>query len=179
VIALIAPALRLLRVVRVARAAGALRGVRLVRIVGAANRGMNALRRTLKRRGMGYVLVLTAAIGLLGAGGMLSFEPASEVPGGFTSYADALWWTGMLFTSIGSQYWPVTAEGRILGFLLSLYGFAVFGYITAAFASFFVGRDAQSHDGEVAGSGDIAALRREILALRKDLARATAANTPG
>lgn len=82
---------------------------------------------------------------------MLSFKPASEVPGRFSSYADALWWTGMLFTSIGSQYWPVTAEGRILGFLLSLYGFAVFGYITAAFASFFLGRDAQADDGEVAG----------------------------
>lgn len=178
VIALIAPALRLLRVIRVARAASALRGARLVRIVGAANRGMNALRRTLARRRMGYVLGLTAVIGLLGAGGMLSFEPASEVPGGFTSYGDALWWTGMLFTSIGSQYWPVTAEGRILGFLLSLYGFAVFGYITAAFASFFVGRDAQSDEGEVAGSSDIAALRKEIVALRADLARVTAAGSP-
>ena len=170
-IALVAPALRLLRIVRVARAASALRGVRLVRIVGAANRGMNALRRTLERRRLGYVLGLTTLIGLLGAGGMLSFEPASEVPGGFTSYGDALWWTGMLFTSIGSQYWPVTAEGRILGFLLSLYGFAVFGYITAAFASFFVGRDAQSEEGEVAGSSDLAALRREIAALRADLVR--------
>ena len=169
VIALLAPALRLLRIVRVARAATALRGIRLVRIVGTANRGMNALRRTLERRRMGYVLILTAVIGLLGAAGMLSFEPASDVPGGFTSYADALWWTGMLFTSIGSQYWPVTAEGRILGFLLSLYGFAVFGYITAAFASFFVGRDAESDQGEVAGAHDIAALRREIAALRADL----------
>ena len=173
VIALIAPALRLLRIIRAARAASALRGVRLIRIVGTANRGMNALRRTLERRRMGYVLGLTALIGLLGAGGMLSFEPASEVPGGFTSYGDALWWTGMLFTSIGSQYWPVTAEGRILGFLLSLYGFAVFGYITAAFASFFVGRDAESSDGEVAGSSDLAALQKEISALREDLARAT------
>jgi voltage-gated potassium channel len=171
VIALIAPALRLLRIVRVARAATALRGVRLVRIVGAANRGMNALRRTLERRRMGYVLGLTALVGLLGAAGMLSFEPASEVTGGFTSYGDALWWTGMLFTSIGSQYWPVTAEGRILGFLLALYGFAVFGYITATFASFFVGRDAESDDSAVAGSNDIAALRKEIAALRADLGR--------
>ena len=175
VIALVAPALRLLRIVRIARAATALRGARLVRIVGAANRGMNALRRTLERRRLGYVLGLTALIGLLGAGGMLSFEPASEVPGGFASYADALWWTGMLFTSIGSQYWPVTAEGRILGFLLSLYGFAVFGYITAAFASFFVGRDAQSDEGEVAGAADLAALRQEIAALRADLALAGSA----
>ncbi|HEU4962004.1 MAG TPA: ion transporter [Sphingomonas sp.] len=171
-IALVAPALRLLRIVRVARAAAALRGMRLVRIVGAANRGMNALRKTLVRRRLGYVLGLTTVVGLLGAAGMLSFEPASEIPGGFASYGDALWWTGMLFTSIGSQYWPVTAEGRILGFLLSLYGFAVFGYITAAFASFFVGRDAQSSEGDVAGSSDLAALRQEIAALHTDLLRA-------
>lgn len=141
VIALIVPALRLVRALRILRAARALRGVRLVRIVGTANRGMNALRVALKRRGLGYVVVLTAAITLLGAGGMLAFEPASEVDGGFTSYGDALWWTGMLLTTMGSEFWPRTAEGRILCFLLSLYGFGVFGYITASFASFFLGRD--------------------------------------
>ena len=66
---------------------------------------------------------------------MLALEPASEVEGGFTSYGDALWWTAMLTTSIGSEFWPKSPEGRILCFLLSVYGFAVFGYITAAFAS--------------------------------------------
>ena len=32
-----------------------------------------------------------ALVALLGAGGMLAFEPAAESPGGFSSYADALW----------------------------------------------------------------------------------------
>lgn len=141
VIALAVPALRLVRALRVLRAARALRGFRLVRIVGTANRGMNALRVALKRRGLGYVVALTAVIALLGAGGMLAFEPASEVDGGFASYGDALWWTGMLLVTMGSEFWPRTPEGRILCFLLALYGFAVFGYITASFASFFVGRD--------------------------------------
>ena len=113
-----------------------------MRIVGTANRGMNALRASLKRRGLGYLLALTALVALLGAGGMLAFEPAREVEGGFGDYGEALWWTGMLLTSLGSEYWPRTVEGRLLCFLLSLYGFAVFGYITASFASFFVGRDA-------------------------------------
>lgn len=171
VVALLAPAVRLLRAVRVLRAARALRGVRLVRIVGAANRGMNALRKTLKRRRLGYVLGLTALVAALGAGGMLSFEPASETPGGFTSYGDALWWTGMLLTSLGSQYWPVSTEGRILCLLISLYGFAMFGYLTAAFASFFIGRDAESPQGEIVGARDFEALRLEIAALRSELAR--------
>lgn len=144
VIALLVPALRLVRALRVLRAARALRGIRLVRIVGTANRGMNALRAALKRRGLGYVIALTTVVALLGAGGMLAFEPAGEVDGGFTGYGDALWWTGMLLTTMGSAFWPVTTEGRILCFLLSLYGFGVFGYITASFASFFLGRDAQA-----------------------------------
>ena len=154
-IALFVPALRLFRIGAVFRAARALRGLRLVKIVGAANRSMNALRRSLERRGFGYVVGLTLLVLALGAAGMLSFEPAAEVTGGFTSYGDALWWTAMLLTSIGSQFWPATAEGRVLTVLLSLYGFAVFGYITAAFASFFVGRDAERKDGPVAGSGEL------------------------
>lgn len=165
-ISLIVPAFRLLRGIRILRAARALRGARLVRIVGTANRSMNALKGTLRRRGFGYVVGLTGLVTALGAGGMLSFEPAGEVEGGFTSYADALWWTGMLVSTIGSAFWPVTTEGRILTFLLSLYGLAVFGYITASFASFFIGRDAEEENGPVAGAEELAALRREIEALR-------------
>jgi voltage-gated potassium channel len=169
VIALAAPAFRLVRAFRILRAVRAARGLRFVRIVGTANRGMNALRRSLGRRGLSYVLAATALVALLGAGGMLAFEPATEVEGGFRSYADALWWTAMLLTTMGSEFWPRTVEGRALCFLLSLYGFAVFGYITASFASFFVGQEARAGDGEVAGAGDLAALRQEIAALREAL----------
>lgn len=171
VLSLLAPALRMVRALRVLRAARGLRGLRLVRIVGTANRGMNALRVGLGRRGLGYALLLTALVALLGAGGMLAFEPVSEVEGGFASYGEALWWTAMLLTTMGSEFWPRTAEGRVLCFLLSLYGFAVFGYITAAFASFFVGRDAADEEAEVAGARDLAALRDEVAALRGELLR--------
>jgi voltage-gated potassium channel len=169
IIALAVPAFRLVRTFRVVRLARAARGLRLVRIVGTANRGMGALRASLKRRGLGYVMGATVLVVLLGAGGMLAFEPAGEVQGGFTSYADALWWTGMLIATMGSEFWPRTAEGRILCFLLALYGFAVFGYITASFASFFVGRDAASPEAETVGAADIASLRDEIAALRQSL----------
>ena len=171
-IALLAPALRLFAIFRFLRAASALRGFRLVRIVGTANRSMNALRRTLERRKFGYVAVLTLLVVGLGAAGMLSFEPASQVQGGFTSYGDALWWTAMLLTSIGSQYWPVTTEGRLLTVLLSIYGFATFGYITATIASYFVGRDAEEKGGPVAGRSELERLVREVRQLRADLARA-------
>ena len=169
IVALIVPAFRMLRAFRVFRLARAARGLRLVRIVGTANRGMNALRKSLGRRGLGYVLATTIVVALLGAAGMLAFEPALEVEGGFAGYLDALWWTAMLLTTMGSEFWPQTPEGRLLCFLLSLYGFAVFGYITASFASFFVGQEAQAKDSEVAGAGDILALRDEIARLRAEL----------
>ena len=166
IVALLAPALRLLRIAAIARASGVVRGFRLVRVVGVVNRSMNALRRTLRRRAFGYVAVLTAAVWFAGAAGMYNLEPAREIQGGFTSYWDAVWWTGMLLTSIGSQYWPQTTEGRVLGFLLALYGLGILGYITATLASFFIGRDALSNDGDVASSDEIRQLRRDIAKLR-------------
>jgi len=170
-IALVVPALRLVRALAVLRAARALRGIRLVRIIGTANRSMNALKATLRRRQFGYVGGLTTLVLALGAAGMLNFEPAREIEGGFASYWDALWWTGMLVSTMGSGFWPLTTEGRILAFLLSLYGLAVFGYLTATFASFFIGRDAEESAGPVAGSAELAALRKEIEALRLAVAR--------
>jgi voltage-gated potassium channel len=125
------------------------------------------------------VIGLTVTIALLGAGGMLAFEPASEVEGGFVSYLDALWWTGMLLATMGSGFWPRSAEGRILCFLLALYGFAVFGYITASFASFFVERDAASPEGGTVGTADMAALRSEIAALRAEIASEQRPNENG
>lgn len=176
VIALVVPALRLFRAFAVLRAARALRGFRLVRIVGTANRSMNALRATLRRRQFGYVAGLTLLVLALGAAGMLNFEPAEQVEGGFTSYAHALWWTGMLIASIGSDYWPVTTEGRVLSALLAVYGLAVFGYITATFASFFIGRDAEEPGTAVAGSTEMDGLRDEIRALRMALEKGSSPN---
>lgn len=168
ILALIAPAFRFLRVLRLFRLA---RGLRLIRIVGTANRSINALRKSFNRRGFGYVLVSTVLLTLLGAAGMLAFESVNEVEGGFQSYSDALWWTAMLISTIGSDFWPKTAEGRVLTLLLSVYGLAVFGYITASLASFFIGQEAQSHDSEVVGASDLTALRQEIAQLREALRR--------
>ena len=170
ILALLVPALRLFRALTFLRAARALRGLRLVRIVGTANRSMNALRATLQRRGFVYVAGLTILVISLGAAGMLSFENAREVDGGFASYGHALWWTGMLVASIGTDFWPGSTEGRVLAMLLAIYGLAMFGYITATFASFFVGRDAEEQSGPIAGSADIEQLLCEVRALRSELA---------
>lgn len=167
-LALLAPGLRFLRAFRLLRAA---RGLRLVRIVGTANRSIGVLRGGFALSGLGYVMGATAAVILLGAAGMLALEPANQVEGGFRGYVDALWWTAMLVSTMGSGYWPQTLEGRLLTVLLSLYGLAVFGYITASLATFFIGQEAKARDGVVAGAADLDALRREITSLREELRR--------
>jgi voltage-gated potassium channel len=165
-LALIVPALRLFRAFAIFRAVRLIRGARLVRVVGTVNRSMAALRRTLRRRGFGYVLGLTIAVLLVGAAGMLSFERGGPAHSGLNSYGEAVWWTGMLLSSLGTDYWPQSGEGRALSAMLALYGLAVFGYLTATFASFFIGRDASSPGGDLAGSNEVKRLRREIGELR-------------
>ncbi|MBD2185629.1 two pore domain potassium channel family protein [Planktothrix sp. FACHB-1375] len=163
------PALRVFRIVRVVRLLRATRGVRLVRVITSVNRGMRALSSSMNRRGFGYVVTLTLIITLVGSAGMYAFEKDNSDGGGLNNYGTALWWTAMIITTMGSEYWPQTPEGRVLCFLLSLYAFAVFGYVTAAIATFFVGRDAENDEAEIAGAKSIAALHEEIAALRADI----------
>lgn len=169
-LSLILPALRVLRLVRVVRfmrAARAARGIRLVRVIGSLNRGMRALGATMRRRGFGYVVATTILITLGGAAGMFGFE--NDFPDGLHSYGEALWWTAMIMTTMGSAYWPQSPEGRVLCVCLALYAFAVFGYVTATLATYFIGRDADSDEADVAGAKAIARLQAEIAGLRADL----------
>jgi voltage-gated potassium channel len=52
---------------------------------------------------------------------------------------------------------------------LAVYAFAVFGYVTATLATFFVGRDAADAGAEVAGAEQIEKLQTEVAALRAEL----------
>ncbi len=150
-ISVLLPVLRIFRVFRAMRLLRAGRSFNLVRMLTSLNRGLRSVRHTMSKRGAGYIFVLTAIVILVGAAGMAQFEsPESLIEAGLspssgraglTSYGDALWWTIMLLTTIGSEYWPRTLEGRILCIFLSLYALGVFGYITATIATFFVGAD--------------------------------------
>lgn len=168
-ISLVIPALRIVRFARIFRVARGLKSVRLVRVVASLNRGMKSLGATMKRRGLKYVVAITLIVIFGGAAGMYGFENAN----GLKSYGESLWWTTMLITSLGSEYWPQTAEGKALCLLLAIYGFCVFGYITATLASFFVGRDAEEPDAPVAGAREIQKLQKkidELTRLVKDIA---------
>ncbi len=126
----------------------------------------------MKRRGFGYVMLLTLIVTFGGAAGMYAIEKGNE---GFENYGMALWWTGMRVITAGSDFWPVTPGGRGLAFILALFGYAIFGYVTATLATFFIGRDAEEEKAPVAGARDIGKLKEmitdlshKIVALKSD-----------
>jgi voltage-gated potassium channel len=170
-LSLLVPALRIFRIMRVIQPLNSIHGIRgfqLLRITIGTNRGMRLFGASVQRRGFGYVVGLTVIVTLIGSAGMYAFE--REVPNGMiTDYGIALWWTAMVMTTIGSDYFPKTAEGRILCFFLALYAVVVFGYLTATLATFFIDRDAENDDAELASAKSIKALQAEITGLRTDI----------
>ncbi len=158
-ISLLIPALRVFRIFRLIRLLRGLRGIRLVRIVSSLNRSMKSLGATMKRRAFGYVFGITLIITFAGAAGMYALENPNP---GFNTYGMALWWTAMRVITAGNEFNPATPEGRGLAFLLAIFGYTIFGYVTATFATFFIGRDAEEEDAPVAGAKDVAELKAEI-----------------
>lgn len=168
--------LRILRVIRLLRAARAVRSLSLLRLVTSLNRGMRAVRSTVGANTVSYVVALTVIVSFAGAAGMYYFENPGALrqagqPGtGLASFGDAVWWTAMVMTTLGSDYFPKTAEGRILGWLLALYAFAVFGLITGTIASWLIGRRQASVESEASAlAREVAELRSQVAALAERL----------
>ena len=171
-LALVLPAFRLLRFVRVfrfIRLAAAARSLSLIRVLLSLNRGLTTVRRLMARRGFGYVLALTIVVYFVGSAGMVAFEGISRAGNasqGFSSYGHALWWTAMIIATLGTDYWPKTGEGRLLCSVLAIYGFSVFGYITALLATYFIGTD-RKRNFEQPSAPEIRALTSEVETLRR------------
>ncbi|MCO5251100.1 MAG: ion transporter [Candidatus Kapabacteria bacterium] len=163
-ISLFIPALRIFRIFRFVKILRGVRGIRLVRLVSSFNRSMRSLGKTMKRRALGYVIIITLIVIFAGAAGMYALENPTP---GFTSYSLALWWTAMRVITAGNEFNPITTEGRALAFLIAVFGYSIFGYVTATFASYFIGRDAEEKDAPIAGSHEIDELKSEIIALRR------------
>ncbi len=170
-ISLLIPALRVFRIFRFVRLLRGIRGIRLVRVVSSINRSMKSLSATMGRRAFGYVFLLTLVVTFAGAAGMYAIEKTSP---GFNSYGMALWWTAMRVITAGSEHYPSTPEGRGLAFMIAIYGYTIFGYVTAILASFFIGRDAEEKNTPLAGAKDVAELKNEIAALKNAINNLTA-----
>lgn len=158
VIALIVPAFRVLRGFALLKAT---RSIYLVKVVTSVRRGMQILGSVLGRHGFGYIIGLTFIIVLLGAAGIQALESK------FENYGDALWWTAMMITTMGSDFWPQTAEGRILSLGLAIYAFAIFGYIAATVASFIIEKDKKDNSDYQKLLAILEEIKIEIKSLKK------------
>ncbi|MDM4719062.1 ion channel [Micromonospora sp. WMMA1363] len=116
------------------------------------------------------LLVLVAALAVLDAERR---APESSI----TSYSDALWWAAVTITTVGyGDFYPVTAEGRLVAVGLMIGGIGLIGFVTGSLASWIVDRISRRGQ-QVPGRGqqqaataeDVAALRAEIAALRRRL----------
>ncbi len=170
VLAILVPVLRFfpfLQRLPLARALTATFGMQVIWMFASADQGLRSLRRTMGHRGTGYALTFTMLVILAGAAGMLHFENDSADPQGIHSYPKALWWVAMQITNIGSGYRPVTVGGHVICLGISIFAVAIFGYLTAVFAAFFIGRDAEDPKSEIPNQTSIHQLSAEVALLRK------------
>src|ERR671916_821013 len=158
------PFLKILRLAQVLRASRALPTFRLLVFGGRGSQSTLAL---LRRRRLGQLAIISAMVMLVGAA--LGFLIEAGAPGSpIEDFGDALWWSAALVTTIGSELYPVTAAGRILGFVLMIYAIGIFTYFIGSVASVLVAFDAsraqkQGDNGVVELSDDEVEALRSIL----------------
>ncbi len=168
-----------LRPLRLFRAARALRSISLVRFLGGINRGIRVLRTVTRGRQFVYVGGLTVLVILAGAVGGLYFDrDVEDAP--IQSFGDALWWSATMVTTINSDKYVVSLEGRVIAILIRLFAVSVFGFVTASIATYLIGTAAIA-DGPVSKDAnlraEITALHDELSLVRKALAARN--NAPG
>jgi voltage-gated potassium channel len=87
-----------------------------------------------------------------------------------TGYGEAVWWAFTTITTVGyGDRYPVTGEGRLVAVLLMVGGIALLGVVTAAVASWFVGRVAEAAQAQDQADDD--ALRSEVRELAEEVRR--------
>ena len=164
VLVVLLPFLKFLRLARVLRATRALPIFRLLVFGG---RGSGSALTLLRRRRLGQLGIVSVMVILLGAsvGYLLEVGAAGSQ---IENFGDALWWSATTITTVGSELYPVTAGGRILGFVLMLYAIGVFSYFIGAIASVLVDFDVRQQ-AEPETKNEARLTERELAALRSIL----------
>jgi voltage-gated potassium channel len=149
-----------------------LRLLSLIRVVRVLDRRLTT---SLHGRVAAYV-TLTASLVVFMAS-LAVYDAERGAPGAsITHYGDALWWALTTITTVGyGDEYPVTEQGRLVAVLLMVGGIALLGVVTAAVASWFVGRvteaaQAQDDEDDAALRAEVRALALEVRQLRAELA---------
>ncbi|MFM6980006.1 MAG: potassium channel family protein [Micrococcales bacterium] len=84
-----------------------------------------------------YIAVILPTLMFGGSLGVLEAE--QFVPGAtITNFGDAFWWAGVTLFTVGyGDFYPITFEGRIIGFVLMLSGWALLAVLAATVAAHF------------------------------------------
>ncbi|MET8830391.1 potassium channel family protein [Streptomyces sp. NPDC004610] len=122
--------------------------------------------RSLHLKAAGAATAILIVVTLVGAYGIVAAERGA--PGArLTTYPRALWWAAETATTVGyGDFYPVTLWGRLVAVAVMLVGITAYGVVTAALATWFVGRDQERRH---------RAVRRAEAAVERDYAEATRA----
>jgi len=164
-IAMLLPALGFLRLFALARV------IPIVHVGGLAaggSRGTSALRQSIGAHQTVYVAMLTVFIVLLASAGMLSIEQ-TRADANIVTFGDATWWCTSTLTTIGSELYPVSWEGRTLAIFVMIYGLVFAGYITAVLAVSILGQPPTAASAPQSPTVTDPVLLDEIRALRQQL----------
>jgi voltage-gated potassium channel len=119
------------------------RFVRLIRLMRAGVilwRASQSLRGILKTNGLGYVLLFTVSIVVLGGVGLWLAEPEIGTIG------DGIWWGLVTATTIGyGDIAPKTLAGRLIAAVLMIVGIGTIGMLTGSIATFFLGQQQEKN----------------------------------
>ncbi len=118
------------------RAARALRLVRLLRLLRSAAilfRVSATIRGIASTNALGWVLIASTVVVLLGAGTVMIAEP------GLDDFGDAVWWAIVTATTVGyGDIAPASLAGRAVAVVLMIVGIGTIGMITGSVATFFL-----------------------------------------
>jgi voltage-gated potassium channel len=152
-----------------------LRPLRIISLVRVARVLDRRLTTTLHGRVAAYVTATASLVVFMAS--LAAYDAERGAPGAsITSYGDAVWWALTTITTVGyGDEYPVTPEGRLVAVLLMVGGIALLGVVTAAVASWFVGRvaeaaQAQDDADDAALRDEVRELAAEVRALRAELA---------
>ncbi|WFE53225.1 potassium channel family protein [Micromonospora sp. WMMD1155] len=116
-----------------------------------------------------YVGATTVLLVLVSALAVLDVERSAS-GGNISSFDDALWWATVTITTVGyGDHYPVTGTGRLVALGLMIGGIGLIGFVTGSLATWIVERVSAQETTATATVADIAALRAEIAALRRQL----------
>lgn len=121
-----------------------LRPLRLLRLLALVRILDRSAASNLAGRVLVYVSGAAALAVGLGALAVLDAERGAE-DANITTFGDAVWWACTTVTTVGyGDRFPVTVEGRLVALVLMVLGIGLVGAVTAAVATWILGRVAES-----------------------------------